>query len=776
MNILKIISSNIRKRRGAGITFLVMVLLSALMLSISLSLIIGSNNFFEKKTDEFNSPHYSNFIVTDSYKDDFTAFAENYDGVKDVCVLDTLFGMGTWKMKSGNLGVTIALSNEKELEDKSFQKFSVIDKQPMRADNAIILPINFKTSGFKSGEKITLDVNGKMYQFDIYGFYEDTLYGASTFGITVPYLSDELFQTLKADDYFTSYKNLSVRFNDSAKCTAFKTDFSKFAKLTASEEFVTTFATSKAGAMMFINLVSMLLIIFSLIILMIALIVARFSIVNAMQEDITMIGALKSIGYKTRALRLSQLLQYLFIAGIGSLIGSLISLLTFGFLGNIIASTSGLLWLSGVNIVPLLLSILVTCGLTAIITYIITRKYKKITPINALRQGDSHHSIKRNAMPLTKHKIPLNLHLGLKRFIKSLKNNITLFIVSSLLVFISCLVFTMSYNLNVDTTAMTKMVGLEMAEVWVQPAPSEDIYGIEEEIKLQTEVNRTILSGSSICYIGDLQSNVTCVEDYSKLTSNTVVEGKNPTLYNEIALCSVMARATGKKVNDTVSVEINGVINVYYVVGITQDIGNAGEYCNITLEAMLRHNGAFKMDTIYVYLNDGVNTKAYIEMLKELYGNKIMIADTDEQINSILSSLGGPFLAISIIMIVITIILIGFVLFLLISALIRKEKREFGIMKAIGYKNKHLILQILISMLPSLLLGAMFGVVLGFIITNPLLSAALSSMGLFSTFFIIPPLPTLAIGFGIFGASVLITYIISLRLKKISPQKLIVEQ
>ncbi len=776
MNILKLVFSNIRKRKGANITFLAMILLAALMLSISLSLIIGGANFYDKKVDELNAPHFSSFIVGSSYRDDndisFEKFARNYKGVTDVFVSDAIVTTGAWGKKSGSKTKTIFILDEASV-GSSFQKVFIIDK---KETGNIILPINFKTDGFRSGEKVILDIAGKDYDFTIKGFFEDALYGSSTKGSNVVYVSSNIYSDFETDDNYTHYKNLTVRFDSSDKSVAFCTAFDNYAKLKNNEEFRASFEGGKTGAMMFINILSILLIVFSLIILIIAFIVAQFSINNTMQEDITTIGALKSIGYKTKVLRGSQLLQYLMIAGAGSILGTLISFLTFGFLGDIIASTSGLLWLSGANIVPVILSIALVCSLTSLITFFITRKYKRITPIAALRQSGSHYSFKKNIMPLNKYKMPLDFHLGAKHCLKNIKNNITLFAITMLLVFVSAFVFSMSYNLNVDTAAMEKMIGLEMAEVWVQTDPSVDIAELDFAINSQEEVARTVLTANYICTINGINSNVSVFADFSLLTESTVYKGRYPKLDNEIALGSIATKALKKGLGDTVMVEIEGVSHSYTVVGLTQDIGKEGKYCNITLNAAQNHTSSFKMDIIYVYLNDGVNTKAYIETLKGLYGNKIFLADAEEQMASVLGSMGGPFAAISAVMIVITVIIIAFVLFLLLSALIRKEKKELGIMKAMGYKNGRLILQMLISMLPSLILGSILGASLTFVLTNPLLSLIMSSMGLVSAYFIIPALPTILIGFGIFGASVLTAYLISLRLRKISPQKLIVEQ
>lgn len=776
MNILKIVFANIRKRKGSSITFLVMVILSSFMLFISLSLMVGSRDFYDKKVEELQSPHYSNYMVKNSYKDDFRSYSENYDGVTDVCVLNALICTGSWNMKSGKADSTIILSDISEVNGKSFQKLTVIDEQAAEAKNMIILPISLKSSGFQSGEKISFELNGKIYEFTIIGFFEDTLTGASTTGSYTGYLDTATFSRLKADENFTEYQNLMVRFNESERSNEFQTDFNKMSNLIPSEEFVLTFTAAKSSALMFISIILMILVIFSLIILLIAFIVARFSINSSIEEDIQAIGALKSIGYKNKILRGSQLIQYLLIAVIGSFAGSLVSIFTFEFVGNIVASTSGLLWISGNNIIPALLTILLICGLTFLIIYIATRKYKKITPINALRQGESHHSFKKNKMPLDKYKIPLIFHLGIKRFFKSIKNNITLFIVASLLVFISVFVFSMSYNLNYDKTAMIQMVGLEMAEIWVQTNPEVDINEVNEVILSHDEVNATLLTGSMSCTLDGYESYASCVEDYSKLITNKVVKGRHPELYNEIALGATVANTVNKGLGDTVTMKMHGIEMNYIVVGITQDIGNGGIYSEITEDAMRKQYNEFYMDTIYVYLHDDVNVKDYNNKLNEIYGNQILTADVTEQIDAILNSMGGPFSAISLIMIAVTIIIISFVLFLILNTLIRREKKELGIMKALGYKNRHLAMQILISLFPSLLLGTTLGVVLGGVLTNPLFSVMMSSAGLLSAYFIIPVLPAIFIGLGVLVISIIMLYLISFRLKKISPQKLIVEQ
>ena len=785
MNIFKIAFANIRKRKGAGISFLVMVIFAGLMLSMSLSLMIGGQGFYGNKVDELNAPHYTSFIIESEYKPEFKTFAESYPGYKVGNELETLFGTGTWKMKSSTAAVSILVLNIDELEaENSFYKPVIIDKQAgAMTGDSVILPIAFKFDGFKTGQQIVLDLDGPIRQFKIHGFYEDTMFGASVSSLTIIYLNDNAFSDNITSGDFIPFKALMMRFEKVEMHSAFATAFRKFTQLDEGEVFEATYADGEMSATMFMNIVSMFLIIFSVIILVIAFIVVTFSIGSSIAEDIANIGALKSMGYRNATLKGSQLIQYLMIAFVGAVFGSLVSLIAFGALGDIIASTSGLLWLSSTNLLPAIISIVTICGLTALVTLFATRKYKKITPINALRQGGAQKVSGRNRMPLDRGGLSLNIHLGLKRFCNSIKNNIYLGITVMLLVFVSLLVFCMSYNMNVDRTAMINMVGLEMSDLYLQTSPGVDINVINDEVKAHAEVDRTMLSGGKYCYIGEYETFVYTVEDYTKLTIDTIVKGRNPVADNEMTLGSVTATATKKKIGDTVKLDINDVIKEYKVVGIKQNIGDGGGGCNITFNAIEEHmrdsdTGLtdFKMSQIYVYLKDGVNSKDYMAGLKAHYGSDVMFMDVNEAMDNILSSMGDPLMAVSVVMVIITLVIIAFVLFLITSALIRKNKREFGIMKAIGYRNRSLVFQLFLSLLPALLLGTVLGTLLGFFVSNPLLSVFFSSAGLLKTYFIIPVAASLFISLGVLAASLGITYLIAFRLRKISPQKLIVEQ
>jgi len=99
MNLFKLGFANVRKNKGSFLMFFLMVMLSALVLSCSLSLMVGSSDFYERKVERLNAPHYTNFVSTALLSEELLEYAQGYEGTSSVSVMDTLFCEGNWHAK-----------------------------------------------------------------------------------------------------------------------------------------------------------------------------------------------------------------------------------------------------------------------------------------------------------------------------------------------------------------------------------------------------------------------------------------------------------------------------------------------------------------------------------------------------------------------------------------------------------------------------------------------------------------------------------------------------
>jgi putative ABC transport system permease protein len=107
--------------------------------------------------------------------------------------------------------------------------------------------------------------------------------------------------------------------------------------------------------------------------------------------------------------------------------------------------------------------------------------------------------------------------------------------------------------------------------------------------------------------------------------------------------------------------------------------------------------------------------------------------------------------------------------------MIIKRKKEFGVMKTIGYSTIQLMNQISISFLPVIFIGVTIGGVLGYFFTNPMLSVLLSSAGVKRMEFTINLPIILMLCASILILAYCISMLVSLKIKKISAYSLITE-
>ena len=112
---------------------------------------------------------------------------------------------------------------------------------------------------------------------------------------------------------------------------------------------------------------------------------------------------------------------------------------------------------------------------------------------------------------------------------------------------------------------------------------------------------------------------------------------------------------------------------------------------------------------------------------------------------------------------------------LLVKTMIIKKQREIGIKKALGFSSNQLRLELVLSMLPQIGIGAAAGAVLGCLESNSILATLLSTMGIMrSNMEVFPWMGFLSIVFALV-VSFIIIWILSGRIKRISAYSLITE-
>ncbi|MFJ7735573.1 FtsX-like permease family protein [Lysinibacillus sp. NPDC097287] len=773
--------ANIRKSKSATVSLFIFILVAALLLNIGLMVITQLNPFFDQKVEQLKDPHTIIMMDDGSYDPNYKEFITNYSGVTETETEEAIL-MNIAKFNFGNSELTSSTVIFNADATRNIGELKLVEKLNTSSANDIFIPYIFKTNGgYELGDDFTFHYQNKEYDYRIAGFFETTMMGITNVGVMKFMLPAAPYQILEDElDNLSKGYTISALMEDYTQSTKLLYDFNKEFPQSASGETTSYFwgldiEMVKNVSMLTINIIATILVAFSAIIVIVSLIVIKFRVSNNIEDGLENIGVLKSIGYTSRQILSSIILQYILIALSASVVGIALSYSLMPLIGSIISTLSGLIWNQSFDMMVNLISIFIVAACVVIVTLVSAFRVRKILPVAALRGGIQTHSFRKNHIPLEKARGGLHFLLAIKSMLANVKQNIMILIIVMSLTFATVFSVVLYYNIASDKTAFVNLFGAEPANVMISVKPDADTGELLSDIEQMDQVRKVNIFDLIPTNIDDQSVYTTVTNHYNQLENNVVYEGRQPKYENEISISWVVASQINKGIGDTVDVEYGAATEKYLITGLSQSIGNLGYIAAITIDGIQQLQPDYKGATLNVYL-DGISNKDFIKIVQKQYGDYIVeTLDIDENIESQTSMYIDAVFAVMVIVLTITALVVVLILYLVIKTMIIKRKKEFGVMKAIGYSTIQLMNQISISLLPIIITGVGIGGLLGIFFTNPMLSVLLSSAGVKRLEFTIH-LPIIAmVCVGILILSFIVSMLVSLKIKKISAYGLITE-
>lgn len=202
---------------------------------------------------------------------------------------------------------------------------------------------------------------------------------------------------------------------------------------------------------------------------------------------------------------------------------------------------------------------------------------------------------------------------------------------------------------------------------------------------------------------------------------------------------------------DTVEAGFGDKTEIFTITGLTNGSSMGGTNTCILADDFKRLNPDFKPQSLYIYLNEGTETAAFIEKLEDKFDKETVLSfsDFDKLMAEGMSSYQSIVAAMGLAMLVITLMVVALVLYFMISSSVIRRKRELGIQKAIGYTTFQLMNQLSLTFMLPVVFGSATGSLLGAFCTNPLMSVAMKGAGVMRASFIVDPLWIACFGVGV---------------------------
>lgn len=775
-----IAKANLKKTKGQAVTIIVLTLLASMLLNIWLMLSMDYKQNFNRY---HNKLHAEDVVVSvDRTNDRMLDFLEEKFSLEEEIEeyeLTTTYQMVTsFDINNGSLNTCVFYINESSVLNKSIGKTEFV-KRDASYTSGIFLPMIYETKTTSIGNEITLTIGSHKVTYTICGFFNNLMYGSHNCGLCMFILTDDKYEEFSRERYANESILCSIRLADGVKSDEYESSIMRVISTAAPSALVYSNSYSLVAQSRYVSqlICTSIVSAMAIIVILIAVVVIASNIANYIRENMKTIGVLKATGYTTGQLVLSFMVQFLSLAVIAVATGIGFSYGLFPLINGMMISQTGIPYAIHFLFVPCLITILSVTAFVALAVYISTRRIKRIEPITALRSGIETHSFKRNHVPLKKTKLPLNLLLAIKTTCFNIKQNITIFITMIALSLVAVFCTTCVKNVVSNQTLFINMIAGEAADGCINIEARAEADFINRLNRDDRAEKFYLYHSETVQHIDGVQLTATISDDYEKTNNQDIVyAGRYPKFDNEIVIAGKYAKEKGIKLGSNFAISSFGKEATYIVSGFSQQTNTLGKDCFLTLDGFLELGELTNM-TYYYDLIEGEDIDAFNKEYQELYGAMI---NTAINIDSVLNAGAAVYVSLMTLIVVavliLSILIIAFVLYLLVKNLISNKKKDYGILKSLGFTTKQLVIQTALSFMPAIIISTVIGLIVSSFLINPLMSLLLGGIGIVKCTFVIPIGLTIGAGGLLILVSFVLACLVSIRIKHISAKSLLVNE
>lgn len=720
------------------ITMLTIMFVAAAALLVSLTAILAANltGAIDSLMAGAETPHYMQMHAGEIDMAGIESFAKQNSAVDEFQVAEFL-NMDSERILLGEKSLADSTQdNGFSTQSENFDYLLDLDGKIIDArDGELYVPICYmRDNTTKVGDKA--NIHGK--EFTVAGFLRDSQMNSMLASSKRFLVSKNDYAELKS---FGNVEYLiEFRVKDLSALGSFGENYMA-AELPANGPTITYPLFKMINAMSDGIMIGVILLV-SILVVIIALLCIRFTLLAKIEDEIREIGVMKAIGLRVSDISQIYLVKYAVTGLIGCILGFGLSFLFKDLLLQNIrlmigespnAPIAGFLGLIGALFVFLTILLFVNG---------ILRRFHKISAAEVMRFGASQEKpAAARSFSLSKNRLfHTNVFLGIQDVLVRKGLYATNLAVLVLGMFIMIVPQNLYSTISADSFAAYMGIGDCHMRIDIQQTDHIAEKSVEIGKAMNSDSNilkYTVLTTKSFkVKVADGSGESIKIElgDHSVFPLS-YSKGKAPSGPNEIALSSINADELDKKIGDVITVETDSGEKMLTVCGIYSDITNGGK----TAKAVFSHNSTDIMwSVIYAVFDDP--SAAYKTAAE--YTDKYSYAKVTEIQEYISQTYGqtlhsvkqASFVAIAS---ALTIMLLVTILFM--KMLVAKDKYSIAVMKACGFTNLDIRLQYISRSVFVLLPGILLGTFLSNTLGETLGSMVISSFGASSFQFIVSP-------------------------------------
>ena len=551
--------------------------------------------------------------------------------------------------------------------------------------------------GLEIGDKMTVKLGGVSCVVTFAGGFRDAVLGSTGIAMQRYIISAgdfEKFLSAENVEQFYGGELVYIRASDIEKL------ISEIKPLIDSAFYAGDKALVKFSYVFDMMVVGVLLVV-SLVLVAVALVILRFTIAFTLSEEFREIGVMKAIGIRSLKIRGLYLVKYAALSVIGTMAGLALS---FPFGELLVSAAPSSIIISNQNAaVSNVICAGCMVGVIMLFCYSCTGKVGKMSPIDAVRNGQTGERFrKKSMMSLGKSKLPAAPFLALNDCLSSPKRfgiiTFAFFLCLSLLLVLSTTVstakggtlFSIFGLADFDISAKGEVMELmpengheKLKEYLLDMEETLARNGMPARCMQEMTFRLPVSHGENESGITIYQGTGTTVDMYE------YIEGTPPQSVGEAALTRLSADRLKADIGDTITMKTIDGDKELMITAIFQSMSNMGEGVRLHEDEEIDYIQAQSALFTQIKFTDAPDQKEIArrkEKIRKLYPELDDVSNRAESISTLLKVV-DTIDAVKQMVVVLTFILAVLITMLMERSFIVKEQGETALMKAIGIRN-----------------------------------------------------------------------------------------
>ena len=731
-----------------NVILLVFIMLASMFMSSGVSNIITVTTALDSYFEMADVPDYWVMSENRSTDKDINGTLENASAIDEFSIEEFVrvsrsnITQEGGSLNDSNINQILVLQSDRDMGINYFlDDGSILKSVPKGMIYAVRYTEN--NMGLKTGDKITVKIEGVNREFTFAGGFKDAVCGTELMGIKRFIINGEDFDEYMSDETIKNTYGGKFLYIHTA---GLDKTLSQIADI--SDDFTFSAGTETLNkAYIFDMIITGLILVVSIILIIISFAVLRFTIAFTLSEEFREIGVMKAIGIRNIKIRGLYLTKYFAISVVGAALGLILSYPFGKMLLNY--SSESIIIDSGNNGFINIGCAVLTAAVILLFCLGCTGRVSKMSPVDAVRNGQTGERFrKKSVMSLGKSRLGTTAFLAANDIASSPRRYaviiLTFFLCTSLLVILSNATASLKSGkllkyfgeadchavADIGDEAMKFMTGdgHERVEKYLEDMEqtlAEN--GMPAECMTEYYLYPMIRYGENESKTAILQGTGTTMDMYE------YSEGTPPQDSGEIAVTTILAKKLGAEIGDTVTVSYpTGETAEFIITALYQAIVNQGISVRVHTDCDINYTMAAGSPGTQIKFTDDTDDKEVlrrIEKIKELYPEFSSVKTAGETVSD-LTGVGGAIDAVKKMSAVLTVILAALIAVLMVRSFIAKEKAEIALMKAIGMRNTKIYGQYTLRFFISAAAAVLIAELLGMTLTKLCFDPIFRSMGL----------------------------------------------